>query len=462
MRKGLEYIGQKQIDKALKEFHEASLKYPKLPTEYMIMYGIFAQAANGNPANANAARYWLEQAAQKTPSDPEPWVVLGGMALNEGRMAEAELDFAKAKELLGSYKNEQRKGFIQNQALSGMVTVAERRERWSEAQKLLEDFLKAEPNDIGALQRLARAKFWQRNPQEAYADLKKAKEIDLAKVANDKTGKTHEQMLPAAAMMAQYYDEFERTQKYTGKNPNAEKFFKYAWEHSPDDLRLRVVVAQWALENGDLALAKEQAKQALRIEAKDQELPVAKQRYPHSTAGRMLSGFVAVWEKNWPEAENYFEKVFLEAPNDFNVKNNLALTLVEQDDAAKKNRALDYAMGNYKDNKDNQQKYAEAASTLSWVCFRRGDYDTAGKAMEQALSAAGGNVSNADTATYLAYILSHNNRKYNAKQLLETFLNSGRPFTMKPEAKELYEKVKDEKPPETTPPSGTASSGKSP
>ena len=54
-------------------------------------------------------------------------------------------------------------------------------------------------------------------------------------------------------------------------------------------------------------------------------------------------------------------------PNDFGARNNLALALVEQDDPAKKQRALDYAEANYRDNKDNP----DALSTLGWVYFRR-------------------------------------------------------------------------------------------
>ena len=41
-------------------------------------------------------RVGLKQGAYKRRSDPEPWIVLGDIALNENRMAEAELDFAKA------------------------------------------------------------------------------------------------------------------------------------------------------------------------------------------------------------------------------------------------------------------------------------------------------------------------------------------------------------------------------
>ena len=83
---------------------------------------------------------------------------------------------------------------------------------------------------------------------------------------------------------------------------------------------------------------------------------------------------VALWEKDWLEAEKDFQKVIYDSPNDFVARNNIALALVEQDDPAKKNKALTYAQTNYKDN----NKSPDALSTLGWVCFKRGEFDQAG------------------------------------------------------------------------------------
>ena len=61
-------------------------------------------------------------------------------------------------------------------------------------------------------------------------------------------------------------------------------------------------------------------------------------------------------------------------------------------------------------------------------------------------------MSNADTITYLAHILHHVDQDWQAKALLDEILKSDRPFSMRPEAKALYEKVKDAKKPETATP----------
>jgi tetratricopeptide (TPR) repeat protein len=236
--------------------------------------------------------------------------------------------------------------------------------------------------------------------------------------------------------MAQYYEAFEKTD-----NPeHPMTWFKAAVTADPENLATRQVVAIWALQKGNIPMVKEQAEAALRIEAADAAKPINERLYPGSNVGRMLRGLVALWEKDWVEAENYFQKVILESPNDFGARNNLALALVEQDDQQKKQRALAYAEANYRENNNSP----DALSTLGWVYFRRNEFDQAGLALEQALKATNGQLNNADTATYVAHILYHQDRKYQAKQILEGILGAkSRPFSMKPEAQRLYEKVKD-------------------
>ena len=136
--------------------------------------------------------------------------------------------------------------------------------------------------------------------------------------------------------MARLYEEVEGP-----KSPKPEEWYRAAIKLAKDDLVLRQVVFGWALDKGKLAFAKEQAEAALKIEASD------KSRYGGSGVGHMLRGVVALWEKDWVEAERDFKALIDDNPNDFGAKNNMALALVEQDDDAKKMKALRYAEGNY-------------------------------------------------------------------------------------------------------------------
>ncbi len=128
----------------------------------------------------------LKQGANKTRSDPEPWILLGDIALNENRMAEAELDFAKANQLSGAIQERRPQAAAPAELLTHMASAAERRENWSLAEHCLDEYLKSVPDDVLARERLARSKFWQgmtekgseAKVKEAYDDLKKASQVD--------------------------------------------------------------------------------------------------------------------------------------------------------------------------------------------------------------------------------------------------------------------------------------------
>ena len=89
---------------------------------------------------------------------------------------------------------------------------------------------------------------------------------------------------------------------------------------------------------------------------------------------------------------------------------------------------------------------------MSWVYYKQEKFEQAAEAMDFVLQKTGGNVSNPDTLTYLAYILHHNGKGYQAKQVLGSVLASGRSFRMKPDAQALYEKVKGAQDPKAAEP----------
>ena len=151
MKEAGDSLNRRDLPGAYKHFDLASKQNPKLPSAYVLMFYNL-----GRMNQINLAKAWLDQAFIQTPSDPEPWIIIGEYALQDNRLPEAEIDFAKASQLLESYKNEAHKPMIQQAAFSGMVSVAEKRQRWAQAQKGLEEFLRNSPDDLTARQRLAR------------------------------------------------------------------------------------------------------------------------------------------------------------------------------------------------------------------------------------------------------------------------------------------------------------------
>jgi tetratricopeptide (TPR) repeat protein len=425
---------------------KAGRTYPELPSPHVVLFRVLANVNRQDAAQA--ARAELEAAVKETPSDPEPYVFLAGIALNERRVTEAGLDLDKAKQLLENYKNVKRKDAIEQQVMSGIALLAESRQEpagWKTAETILKKLLTIAPRDLGFHERLAKAQFELDNGKEAYKTLKAAKDIDRE---NARKPGGREVFLQPEAIMAKFYDQAE------GRGPkakNAKIWFDAALGQAPNDLAVRQVVGLWALETGDLAFAKVQAENALRIEAADAKLPLKEQRYPGSPVGHRLRGLVALWEKDWPGAERNFKAMIDDNPNDFVAKNNMALALCEQDDPDKQKKALAYAEGNYSAN----TKSPDAMSTLGWVHFRRNEFEPAAMFLKGAIDATGGKMS-ADTATYVAHIYYHQKQNWEAKDLLDKILKSDQPFSMRPEAQKLFEKVKDAKQPESATPAAPA------
>jgi tetratricopeptide (TPR) repeat protein len=329
---------------------------------------------------------------------------------------------------------------MEHVTLSGIAQVAEVRQNWKEAEAKLRKLLQVMPEDLVAYQRLARSLFWQgpAGQNVAYDVLRKAKEIDRAVSTRDKT---REEVLTPEAIMGKYYADLEGP---TSTKPKV--WFEAALKNAPKDLATRQAVAVWALEKGNISLAKEQAEAILNLEKSD----VAK--YSGSNVGRMLRGLVALWEKDWPEAEKDFESIILEDRTNFAARNNLALALVAQKERDKKQKGLALAEANYRDNPN----HPDALSTYAWASFQLGEFDQAWLTIKKCVELTGLAKLDPDARTYLAYILDHQDKKWEAKQLLES-VKSGPAFAMRDEALELYKKLKDVKNPEAKPPATTPS-----
>ena len=427
------FVQDRDMKACIKALEDAARKYPELSSGRVLMYQILSQ--RNQP---DAARLQLEEAIKTSPGDPEAYVLRGNIALQERRVAEATTDFEKAKQSLAAYTNAQRKGGMEQQILSGIAQVAEVREDWKEAESRLRELLQLAPEDVFVLQRLAHALFWQDEAKAAYEVLKAAKAIDRE---NAKKNKTRETVLTPEAIVAKFYGEFEGP-----KSETPERWYRAALRKAPDDLPTRQEVCIWALGRGTLSFAKEQAEAALRIEAADAKLPSGERKYSGSNVGHTLLGLAAMWEKDWQGAEKNFQKALDDSPKDFAARNNLALALVEQDDPAKKQRALDCSEANLGDNEDNPT----ALSTLGWVHFRRNDFDKAWLFLDRAMKATGG-IMDPDTATYAAHILHHRQRDWEAMGILWDILEDDAPFSMRPEAQGLYEKVKNAQRPKAAP-----------
>ncbi len=135
-----------------------------------------------------------------------------------------------------------------------------------------------------------------------------------------------------------------------------------------------------------------------------------------------------------PPAEIQLQSLHQNAPGDVQVSNQLALTLAEQVDKTKQGRTVQLA-------EVNARAYAnvpEMQATLGWVYYRLGRIDEAERALQAALSQG---KSSAETAYYLAHVLSERGRMDDAQKLLRGALATSGPFVFRKEAQEWLERM---------------------
>ncbi len=386
------------IEGALKLFKQAASKNSDLPPGQLVLASLFSQANQ-----APAARIWLEKTVIDEPNDPESYVLMGDLAIRERRVTEASMLFAKADELLKAFdKSDKRKKILVQRVLSGLAAVAEARDDWKTAQKYLEAWVKAEPESANALQRLGRALFQEKKADVALKQLRTAAKYDS-------------NMLTPEAIVAQWYES-------TGDRENATKMMTEALNNAPNDLRTRLAAAGWALQTEQFEDALNQVNSALQLD-------------PNSLEAKILRGNVAMCQKDFKNAELQFESAVLQSPFNFAASNNLALALAEQDDEAKKRRALEYAQVNVQ----RYPKQPESHSTLGWVLFRLGRLDEAERSLQTSVSSG---VASADTAYYLARVAAERGNKEVALKLVEGALQSKGLFTYRKEAQNLLNSLK--------------------
>jgi tetratricopeptide (TPR) repeat protein len=385
------------FDGALKRLKEAAKKNPDSPPAQVLMARLCAQAGL-----AAGMRNSLEQATVEAPTDPEAYLEMGDILLRDGWVSAAELLYRKGGSLLWKFdKSAKRKEALMARTYSGLSLVAEARRDWAGSQKQLEAWLKYDPKSAVAMQRMARCLFQEKNPAAALDRLKAAAKADS-------------KLLTPEAVLAELYEQ-------AGDRENARKWFFAALKAAPNDLATHVAVSHWALDRGEFDLAKTQADAAAKID-------------PESLDAMMLNGLVAMFQRDFPTAEHYFQEAHIHWPHSFAASNDLALALVEQPDEAKKRQALDFARNNVE-----QAKNTEAAATYGWVLYKLGRIDEAERFLQ--IAGSRGQVS-PDTAYYIARVAVERGREAQAKQVLEDALKSPARFYTRSEAQSLLERLK--------------------
>ncbi len=389
------------VNGALESLRQAVKNHPELPPAQVIMAQLYMRAQQGQ-----AAQEALQRATQEAPNDPEAYIMLGQGALQANRLTEAESVLRKAESLLKDFKGtEERKTNLSVVTYSLLAQLDMNQKDFTGAQSQLEELLRLKPDSARARVLLARALFEQEKFDEATQELKKAASED-------------ESILTPDAILATWYEE-------KGDRKKAAQLMVSALEAKPKDVNTRLAAAQWAFTTKQLDQAAKQAE-------------IARQLDSNSLAAKIISGNIAIFQKDYATAEQFLKDAHLQSPSNFTATNNLALALAEQDDEAKQRQAIEYADINVR----LHSKQTEPWSTLGWALYRAGRIDEAERALRQA---AQFKRLSPDTAYYIARVDADRGRKDEAINILEKAIQSTSPsFSKREEAEALLAELKKE------------------
>lgn len=145
-----------QFDDAVKRFDALRQQTKSLPPGRIVMAWMFMSLRRGPAALAT-----LERAAVETPLNPCVYSSLGQLAMGQGRLTDARLQFQHAITLASpvGFSAKQKTG-LQNSVFDGLVQVAEKRAQWGDVESLLGRWQKATGDRPQLQARLARARFF--------------------------------------------------------------------------------------------------------------------------------------------------------------------------------------------------------------------------------------------------------------------------------------------------------------
>ncbi|MBQ2683471.1 MAG: tetratricopeptide repeat protein [Thermoguttaceae bacterium] len=118
LKEAADKFNRSDIKGALDTLNQVARQNPKLIPPRLILAQWFAQTGN-----QPAVRVSLEKAVEENPDDPEAYVLLGEIALNQGELTAADLLFQKASACDVSSVNEKRQKTLSMRILRGQARL---------------------------------------------------------------------------------------------------------------------------------------------------------------------------------------------------------------------------------------------------------------------------------------------------------------------------------------------------
>ncbi len=391
------------IELCREHLRAAYARHPNLPPPEMMLARLYL--SSGQIA---AGRRLLEEVSIADPSHPELYLLFGKLALTEGRVTDAILQFEKASALdLPKDWTDAQRSYFQRECAVARTTIAELRRDWDAAAELYQQQVKANPQAAKLRDRFAMALF--RNGQ-----LKQAfEQFDIAHRQDPKIARPEVSM---AVMHVQGQD-----------YAKADQWLQKALAKYPDDAGVH-------FQCSIALMYEDRAEEAERHAAKAAELGL------DSDALLSHRGLIAMQLGEHERAEEFYQQA-LERTQSIDAKTSLALALAEQDDPAKRKQAMEVIQSAAK----QQPNYPMVKTVLGWVQFRNGQLDDAEATLREA---AGRLPSERTTLLFLSRVLMEQKHEDQARQVAERLrrvIDQPGIVAFRPEARKWLDQVQGER-----------------
>lgn len=400
---GVEAYQKGDINRARALFATAKMTHPQLPPGDVLLARMLSGSRKLKEAQAA-----LNQAALQFPDDPEAFLLLADLQFAQGNVALASIAFEHGAALTKKYdRNKQRKIQLQIRSAAGLAAVAEKTSNWKTAERHFKEWVTLDAKNAAVLSRLAAVQFRLKQFGDAKNTL-----VNESALSGSK--------LPAEIKMAKLYDQAQQHVEAAGE-------IKTAVAQHSNNIDVLLAAAEIELRRGRQADAKKHIDAALKLNKT-------------SLAAMTLAGQAARHRGDEEKAKEYLNYVAYRSPGNFTATNQLARLLAGSDDESEEQKSLQLAELNFRAYSDhNTQAGREAAVTMGWILFQRGQEVQGEAAIATAMR--GGSITS-ESAYLGAVVLSKRGKKPLARAILEPILKADMHFPGDEEAAKLVSELK--------------------
>lgn len=270
-KQAVEFFQKKDFEKARRVLLQIQELDPGVAPADMVLARWFLEVGL-----EGGVRTLLEKAVENAPSDPEAYIILARIAVNESRIAEATLLLGRAQSLLEAYKaSAERKELLHQQFLNTLASFSEAKKDWKSVLGILQVQEKKNPEDLAQKLRIGLV----------YLNLE---DTDNALAKFQEVYERNPQILPPETAVAEFY-----IQK--GEREKALQWCAASLKKYPENEKALVKCA-------DILFVNERLKETRNVVNK------VMQMNPQSTDGLRLQGDLLLFEGKAAEALGKYSK----------------------------------------------------------------------------------------------------------------------------------------------------------